>query len=316
MSKIIIGISSCLLGEKVRYDGQHKYDHFLAETLGEFMEYIPVCPEVGCGLTVPRDAMRLVGDPENPRLVTIKTKTDLTDQMKVWGNIKLEELAEKNLCGFIFKSNSPSSGMERIKIYPVSGGTAQKNGTGIFAAMFMKRFPYLPVEDDGRLHDPEIRENFIERVFAYKRWLDMCENEKTVHGLMQFHTEHKLMLMAHSPEHYRLAGKTAAAADKNSLNNTFPEYHKIFMTGLKKTATSKKNFNVLQHILGYFKNQLTSEEKKETIDIMEKYKNELIPLIVPVTLLNHYINKYKQEYLRNQYYLHPHPYELKLRNHA
>jgi uncharacterized protein YbgA (DUF1722 family)/uncharacterized protein YbbK (DUF523 family) len=316
MSNITIGISSCLLGNKVRYDGQHKYDPFLAVTLGEFMEYIPVCPEVECGLPVPRDAMRLVGDSSNPRLVTIKTKIDLTEQMKKWGERKLNELLSEDLCGFIFKANSPSSGMERIKIYPPAGGVAQKNGVGIFADMFMKKFPYLPVEDDGRLHDPVIRENFIERVFAYKRWIDMLDTESTVHGLIQFHSRHKLMLMAHSPEHYRTAGKIAASADKNNLSIKQSEYLKNMMEGLKKTATTSRNFNVLQHILGYFKKELTSDEKKETLEIMKNYKNELIPLIVPVTLLNHYISKYSQKYLKEQYYLHPHPFELKLRNHA
>jgi uncharacterized protein YbgA (DUF1722 family)/uncharacterized protein YbbK (DUF523 family) len=316
MSKITIGISSCLLGNKVRYDGQHKYDHFLTKTLGEFLEYIPVCPEVECGLPVPRDAMRLIGDPENPRLVTIKDKIDLTDKMKAWGEVKINELSKKNLCGFIFKANSPSSGMERIKIYPASGGVANKSGVGIFADMFMKKFPYLPAEDDGRLHDPELRENFIERIFTYKRWLEMIENENTVHGLMQFHTKHKLMLMAHSPEHYRLAGKMTASADKKNLTDLQSEYLRILMTALKKSATVNKNYNVLLHIFGYFKQELSADEKKETLSIMENYKKELIPLIVPVTLLNHYINKYSQEYLKEQYYLHPHPFELKLRNHA
>jgi len=171
----------------------------------------------------------------------------------------------------------------------------------------MKRFPQLPMEDDGRLHDPEIRENFIERVFVYKRWLDMIENENTVHGLIQFHSKHKLMLMAHSPEHYRFAGQIAASSDKNNLKSRQVNYLNNLMEGLKKSATLKKNFNVLQHILGYFKTELTTDEKKETIEIMENYKNGLIPLIVPVTLLNHFINKYNQEYLKEQYYLHPHP---------
>jgi len=316
MSEITIGISSCLLGNKVRYDGQHKLDHFLAETLGAFVKFIPVCPEVECGLSVPRDAMRLVGNPENPELVTIKTKINFTEKMKTWGEIKLNELDSKNLCGFIFKAKSPSSGMERIKVYPEKGGVASKNGVGIFAAMFMKKFPLIPVEDDGRLHDPEIRENFIERVFIYKRWLEMIEKENTVHGLIQFHTKHKLMLMAHSPEHYRETGKLTASADKSNLKKLLPDYLKLLMDGLRKSATTKKNFNVLLHILGYFKNDLTPLEKKEILEIMENYRNELVPLIVPVTLLNHYIGKYNQAYLKEQYYLHPHPVELKLRNHA
>ncbi len=316
MSEITIGISSCLLGNKVRYDGQHKLDHFLAETLGAFVKFVPLCPEVECGLSVPRDAMRLVGDPENPELVTIKTKINYTEKMKKWGELRINELDSQNLCGFIFKSKSPSSGMERIKVYPEKGGVASKNGIGIFAAMFMMRFPLIPVEDDGRLHDPEIRENFIERIFIYNRWLEMIQNENTVHGLMQFHTKHKLMLMAHSLEHYREAGKLTASAEKNNLKKILPDYFKLLMDGMRKIATTKKNFNVLQHIFGYFKNEMSSEEKKELMEIMENYKKELVPLIVPVTLLNHYIGKFNQVYLREQYYLHPHPIELKLRNHA
>ncbi len=316
MSKITIGISSCLLGNKVRYDGQHKYDHFLAETLGTYLIFIPVCPEVECGLPVPRDAMRLVGNPENPELVTIKTKVNFTEKMKAWGEVRLNELESEKLCGFIFKSKSPSSGMERIKVYPEQGGAAGKNGVGIFAAMFMKKFPYLPVEDDGRLHDPEIRENFIERVFTYNRWNEMIENENSVNGLLQFHAKHKLMLMAHSPEHYRSTGKLAASADKINLKKIQSDYLILLMDGLKKNATPKKNYNVLQHILGYFKKELTHDEKNEALEVLDNYKKELVPLIVPVTLLNHYVSRYNKEYLKDQYYLHPHPLELKLRNHA
>ncbi len=316
MDKIRVGISSCLLGEKVRYDGQHKFDHFLAVTLGEFIVYVPVCPEVECGLTVPREAMRLVGDADDPRLVAIKTKIDLTEQMMLWGERKLIALADEKLCGFIFKAKSPSSGMERIKVYPVSGGTPQRNGRGIFAAMFMKRFPFLPVEDDGRLHDPEIRENFIERLFVYWRWSGFIKDDCTVNGLMQFHARHKLMLMAHSPEHYRGAGKIAASATKSNLKDILPVYQKNLMDGLKKISTVKKNYNVLLHILGYFKKNLTHDEKIETIKVLDDYKSGFIPLIVPVTLLNHFIGRFDQQYLKEQYYLHPHPVELKLRNHA
>lgn len=316
MEKILLGISSCLLGNKVRYDGQHKYDHFLAATLGEFVEYTPVCPEVECGLPVPREAMRLVGNPENPRLVTIKEKADHTDRMKSWGEKRLEKLAELPMCGFIFKSRSPSSGMERVKVYHEKGGTPAKTGVGIFAHMFMKRFPFLPVEEDGRLQDPALRENFIERIFVYKRWMEMLKKDNTSAGLINFHTRHKLILMAHSPEHYRLCGKITGSLTKTNLKETQARYLEAMTEGLKRIATQKKNYNVLQHILGYFKNNLTHEEKMETLEIMENYKKGLIPLIVPVTLLNHYINKYKEPYLKEQFYLNPHPIELKLRNHA
>ncbi len=316
MKKIPIGISSCLLGNKVRYDGQHKHDPYLSETLGEFFEYTPVCPEVQCGLSIPREAMRLVGTAENPRLVTIKSGIDYTDQMKKWGEEILTFLADKKLCGFIFKAKSPSSGMERIKIYPEQGGTPQKNGRGIFAAMYMERFPFIPVEDEGRLHDPLLRENFIERVFAYRRWQELTESDFSVHRLMQFHAEHKLLLMAHSNVHYRECGKIAASAVKTNLREVSDRYFNSFMEGMKKPATISKNCNVLQHILGYFKKNLTAEEKAESLELIEHYRKGLIPLIVPVTLMNHYVRKYDEQYLKEQYFLHPHPIELKLRNHA
>lgn len=316
MEKIRIGISSCLLGKKVRYDGQHKYDAYIVETLGRFMDFVPVCPEVECGLTIPREAMRLTGDSHNPRLVTIKTGIDYTEKMKEWGSIKLNDLAGHDLCGFIFKSKSPSSGMERVKIYTSAGGTPSKNGTGIFAGMFMERFPRIPVEEEGRLYNPAIRENFIERIFVYNRWLEMLKNSNSVNGLIQFHTRHKLILMAHSPVHYRAGGRITAAASMKNLKAAQDQYLENLMSGLKMAATVKKNFNVLQHILGYFKKKLLPREKSELLDIMENYKNSYIPLIVPVTLLNHYISRFEQQYLKEQYYLNPHPLELKLRNHA
>jgi len=316
MKKIPIGISSCLLGNKVRYDGQHKHDPYLSDTLGEFFEYTPVCPEVQCGLSIPREAMRLVGTAENPRLVTIKSGIDYTEQMKKWGEEILTFLGDKKLCGFIFKAKSPSSGMERIKIYPEQGGTPQKNGRGIFAAMYMERFPFIPVEDEGRLHDPLLRENFIERVFAYRRWQELTESDFSVHRLMQFHAAHKLLLMAHSNVHYKECGKIAASATKTNLREVSGRYFNSFMEGMKKPATISKNCNVLQHILGYFKKNLTAEEKAESLELIEHYRKGLIPLIVPVTLMNHYVRNYDEQYLKEQYFLHPHPMELKLRNHA
>lgn len=316
MEKIKIGISSCLLGNKVRFDGQHKYDPFIVETLGRFMDFTPVCPEVECGLPIPRDAMRLVGDPESPGLVTIKSGIDHTHKMQQWAAGRLKALETAGLCGFIFKSRSPSSGMERVKVYQAAGGTPVKTGVGIFARMFMEHFPEIPVEEEGRLYDPALRENFIERIFVYHRWKEMLKNDDTVSGLIRFHTQHKLILMAHSPVHYRETGKITASATKENLAAVQQSYLKSMMAGLKMTATVKKNFNVLQHILGYFKKDLASSEKSGMLEVMENYKNGLIPLIVPVTLLNHYVAKSGQQYLKEQFYLHPHPLELKLRNHS
>lgn len=313
--KIKLGISRCLLGENVRYDGGHKLDHYLANTLGKYVEWLPVCPEVEYGLPVPREAMRLVGEPASPRLVTVKTKVDHTEGMLHWAWRKLKELEKDDLCGFIFKSRSPSSGIKGVRVY-TSSGMPGKSGAGIFGGAFIEHFPLLPVEDDGRLHDPDLRENFIERVFVYRRWLDFIAGDSSLKGLVAFHTDHKLLLMAHGPEHYRRLGKLVAEGEKYKRVELLNEYIRHMMGGLKLLATSKKNTNVLMHIMGYFKNNLDREEKQELLGIITNYHQGLIPIIVPVTLLGHYVIKFDEPYLKRQYYLNPHPLELMLRNHV
>lgn len=313
--KIRIGISRCLLGENVRYDGGHKLDHYLKETLGMYVDWVGVCPEVEYGLPVPREAMRLVGDPASPNLLTIRTKTDHTTGMKQWADKRLKELEKENLCGFIFKSRSPSSGIRGVKVYGETGVTS-KSGAGIFGGSFLKHFPIIPAEDDGRLQDPKLRENFIERIFVYRRWLDFIADDRSLKGLVSFHTDHKLLLMAHSTEHYRELGKLVAEGKKYRRAELLNEYIVQMMDGLKLLATAKKNTNVLMHIMGYFRKDLSGEEKKELIGIINNYHQGIIPLIVPVTLLNHYVRKYDDPYLKRQYYLNPHPLELMLRNHV
>jgi uncharacterized protein YbgA (DUF1722 family)/uncharacterized protein YbbK (DUF523 family) len=313
--KIPIGISTCLLGEKVRYDGGHKHDRFITQTLGRFFRFVPVCPEVECGLPVPRESMRLEGDPAHPRLITHKTKTDHTERMRGWGKGRLEELASADLCGYIFKSKSPSSGMERIKIYG-EGGSIYPKGRGIWAAMFMDRFPLLPVEDEGRLHDPRLRENFIERVFVMKRWRAAEAGRRTRGGLVDFHTRHKLLILSHDVEAYRRLGRLVGRAPDLSLDELFARYLELLSEALKKQATERKHANVLQHLLGYFKKQLSGDEKQEVLDLIDRYKEGLLPLVVPVTLINHYVRKYGEPYLERQVYLNPHPVELKLRTHV
>ncbi|MCX7913114.1 MAG: DUF523 and DUF1722 domain-containing protein [Thermodesulfovibrionales bacterium] len=315
MEPIKIGISSCLLGAKVRYDGGHKLDHYIRDTLGKFVTFISVCPEVEMGLQIPREPMRLVGDPNSPRLVTVNTKKDYTNQMLKWASEKVEELKEEKLCGFIFKSRSPSSGMRGVKVYTGSG-MPPKTGVGLFAKYFMEQFPLLPVEDEGRLQNPELRENFIERVFVYKRWQDLTEDNWSSKNLISFHTDHKLLILAHSPKHYTQLGKIVSEAGKKDKEELKKEYLFTLMSALKLIATVKKNTNVLYHILGYLKKFLTTDEKKELIDIISNYYKKLIPLIVPITIINHYVRKYNESYLKRQYYLNPHPLELMLRNHV
>ncbi len=314
-TSIKLGISSCLLGEKVRWNGEHKLDRFLTDTLGKFVQYVPVCPEVECGLPTPREPLRLVGNPESPRLVTSQTSQDYTDRMAHWARARVADLEKEGLCGYIFKSKSPSSGMERIKVYDKNGVPAKK-GVGIFARVFMEHFPLLPVEDEGRLHDPRLRENFIERIFVFKRWRETLADGRNRGNLVEFHTKHKMLILSHSPQHHRMMGKLVAQAKNLPEEELYEAYQKFLMEALRLKTTVKKNTNVLMHIVGYFKTQLSGDEKKELLEVIDHFHKEFVPLIVPITLINHYVRKYDQPYLRAQYYLHPHPLELQLRNHV
>lgn len=313
--KIKLGISTCLLGEKVRYDGGHKRDRYLVEVVGPFVQWVPVCPEVECGLPIPRESMRLVGSVQEPRLMTHRSHIDHTERMLQWTQKRLDLLEKERICGFIFKSKSPSSGMRDIKVYNEAGMPIGKTA-GLFAAALMRRFPNLPVEDEGRLNDAAIRENFLERVFVVHRWYKFLDTNPSRQGLVEFHTDHKLLIMAHSEKHLRELGKLVASPQSLPQDELFRVYFEKLMQALKLHATVKKNVNVLQHILGYFKKQLDSEEKQQVLKVIEEYHRGLIPLIVPITLLTFLVRKYKEPYLARQHYLSPNPAELMLRNHV
>ena len=313
-STIKLGVSTCLLGENVRYDGGHQLDRFITDTLGRYVTFVPVCPEVECGMSIPREALRLVGEVDHPRLMTRQTGIDYTDQMVEWARKRVRDLEKEDLCGFIFKSKSPSSGMERVKVFNESGMPA-KQGVGIFARVFMDHFPLLAVEEDGRLHDPKLRETFIETIFVYRRLRELLAREPSRGALVDFHTRHKLLILSHSPDLYQRMGRLVARAPE-PLDKLYQDYRKLLVEALREKTTRKKNINVLQHMMGYFKNDLTADEKQEILEILDHYRNDSVPLIVPITLMNHYVRKYDQPYLKEQYYLNPHPIELKLRNHA
>ena len=313
--RIKLGISSCLMGKNVRYDGGHKLDRFLTDTLGQYVKYVPVCPEAECGLGVPRESMRLVGDPDSPRLLTRHTRVDHTNRMVRWAEKRVKELEKENLCGFIFKSNSPSSGMERVKVYDEKD-TPTKKGVGVFARVFMEHFPLLPVEEDGRLHDPMLRENFIERIFVMKRWREIVEEKWNVGHLVQFHSRNKLLILSHSEKHYRIMGRMIARGKEIPIKKLYRDYETLLMEALKLKSTIRKNTNVLEHMMGYFKKQLSADEKQELLEIIQQYRAGHVPLVVPVTLVNHYVRKYRQPYLTQQTFLNPHPVDLRLRNHS
>jgi uncharacterized protein YbgA (DUF1722 family)/uncharacterized protein YbbK (DUF523 family) len=312
---IRVGISSCLLGEAVRFDGGHKRDSFLTDTFGRFVEWIPVCPEVECGLGTPRESMRLVRLGENIRLLTVKTGVDLTAQMETYVRKRIPALVPEELSGYVLKKDSPSCGLERVKVYD-RHGVSTKSGRGIYAVALVERFPHLPVEEEGRLSDARLRENFVERVFAYWRLRGLFAGAWNVGALVRFHTAHKLILMAHSPEGYRQLGRLTAGARALPRKELVQRYTEGFMRALTVVATPRRQTNVLQHMAGYFKNLLDGESKKELLGAIEDYRRELVPLVVPLTLLRHHVRVHDVEYLAGQLYLEPHPKELMLRNHV
>jgi uncharacterized protein YbgA (DUF1722 family)/uncharacterized protein YbbK (DUF523 family) len=314
---IRIGVSSCLLGAKVRFDGGHKRSDFLVDTLGSFVEFVPVCPEVEIGLGVPRETLRLVrdGTAHAIRLVANQTAIDHTKAMNSYAERRVAALGREGLSGYILKKDSPSCGMERVRVY-ASSGMLTRDGLGLFAAALMRRYPSLPVEEEGRLNDPHLRENFVERVFAYRRLRSFFSSRWTLGGLVRFHTTHKLTLMAHSPKAYRELGRFVANAKRMARDNVPERYESAFMEALKKLATTARHANVLQHMLGYLRPHLDQDSREELVTLIEDYRRGLVPLIVPIALFRHYVRKFDVAYLRGQVYLEPHPKELMLRNHV
>ena len=310
-----LGISSCLLGQQVRFDGGHKRDAFLVDTLGPLVEWVPVCPEVELGLGTPRETLRLVRKDDLVRMVQPKSGRDITDEMRAWARTRVEALADERLAGHVLKKASPSCGMERVRIYAESG-TAEKGGRGLFADALIARFPLLPVEEEGRLFDPRLRENFVERIFAYARLRAFFERRWTVGGLIEFHTAHKLTLLSHSPELYYGMGRLVAGAASMGRAELETQYRSRFMEALARMATTRKHVNVLTHMLGHFKQRLDADDRAELLAGIEDYRLGLVPLVVPITLFRHHVRRHKVEYLAGQVYLDPHPRELMLRNHV
>ncbi|MDH3691379.1 MAG: DUF523 and DUF1722 domain-containing protein, partial [Gammaproteobacteria bacterium] len=303
-----------LLGQNVRYDGEHKRDSFITNALTHYFEFVPVCPEVSIGLGVPRPPIQLRGKLEAARVVSVKDpELDVTDKLREYGTQMAKELSD--ISGYIFKSKSPSCGMERVKLYPSTGnGAPNKKGVGQYADAFMKANPLLPAEEEGRLHDPVLRENFLERVFTYKRWQDLTKKGISAHRLVEFHTHHKYGILAHGNKYYTELGKLVAEAGKKPITQAAEEYIAKLMATLKRRATRKGHTNVLQHLQGYLKDRLDVQDKSELSEVIDSYRLGQVPLIVPITLLKHHFRKNPDPYISKQFYLNPHPPELMLRN--
>jgi uncharacterized protein YbgA (DUF1722 family)/uncharacterized protein YbbK (DUF523 family) len=312
---IRVGISSCLLGQKVRYDGGHKLDTLITETFGKYCEWVPVCPEMEIGLGAPRKTLHLVGSAKRPRLLGTESGTDYTDTMTQWARKKLEELARLNLHGYILKQGSPSCGMERVRVYR-EGETARRTGMGIYAGLLLGRFGLLPVEEERRLHDMSIRQDFVERAFAYRRWQEFVKAKPQTGDLVSFHTRHKLTLLSHSDAHYRRLGRLVAGAGKRKMNSVLDEYGCLLMEALRVRATARKHANVLFHILGFLKNEIDADDRTELTSAINDYRKQLIPLVVPITLFLHHLRRHPVQWLFEQTYLNPYPAELMLRNHV
>ena len=321
--RIRIGISQCLLGAQVRWDGGHKRDGFLVETFGRYVDWVPVCPEVESGLPMPRETLRLVRSPKGGvtvngvlvRLIFPRSGGDWTDEMAGWAATRIRQLESERLDGYILKRDSPSCGMARVKVYGDTGPSV-RTGRGIFAEALLSRFPDLPVEEEGRLNDPRLRENFVERVFAYHRLNALFEARWTVGGLVRFHTAHKLTLLAHQPAAYQALGRLVAGAKALPREALKTRYRREFMAALAIVATPAKHANVLQHMLGHLRGAIDAAARDEILGLIDEHRRGVVPLVVPLTLLRHYVRRLEVDYLQGQTYLEPHPRELALRNHV
>ncbi len=313
MSKIKIGISSCLLGEEVRYNGGHKLSRLCVNTLADFFDYKPVCPEVGIGLGVPRKPIHLIGDAEAPRAVDAANESiDVTDKLKQFAEQLIPSLTD--ICGYIFIKGSPSCGLFKVKVYRKGNPNPEYEGRGIYAQALTQAMPLLPVEEAGRLTDPVLRENFIARVFAYHRWQKLLQQGLSASSILEFHASYKYSLMAHAPQTYITLGQFLADAGKYAPDELGEKYFAQLMQALAKKATRKSNTNVLTHLQGYLKKQLQSREKEKLIEVIEQYRTGIVPLIVPVTLLQHHFNVHPNDYISKQAFFDPYPQELSLRN--
>jgi uncharacterized protein YbgA (DUF1722 family)/uncharacterized protein YbbK (DUF523 family) len=308
-----IAISACLMGAEVRYNGGHKESRLCSRTLTEYFQFVPVCPEVAIGLGIPREPIRLVGDPDSPQAVgTVNREIDVTAPLAAYGEQMAGEL--NDISGYIFMQQSPSCGLERVKVYHANGAPVNGGGRGIYARAFCARHPDLPVEEAGRLNDPVLRENFISRVFAYSDWQQLLKQGLSRRALTEFHSRYKYLLMAHNPVQYKALGAMLGNMGNHDPAELGTRYFSQLMVALSTCATRRTHSNVLQHISGYLKRVISAEDKQEMQHVIGQYRHGIVPLVVPLTLLKHHFRQHPDPYIAQQVYLQPHPENLSLRN--
>ncbi|CAI0813051.1 YbgA family protein [Serratia entomophila] len=311
--KIPIGVSACLLGEPVRFDGGHKRLAFAVEQLAPYVRFEAICPEMAIGLPVPRPALRLVKQPQRTAMrYSNDPNVDVTDKMQQFAERRVAQLQQ--LCGYIVCAKSPSCGMERVRVYSENGKDSRKSGAGLFTAELRRQMPWLPVEEDGRLNDAALRENFVERVYALYELNMLWRKGLTRGGLIAFHSRYKLSLLAHSQPEYRELGRFVANIDKwESLEAFAVEYRSRLMQLLTHKATRRNHTNVLMHVQGYFRRQLSAAQRQELAQLIDRYRQGMQPLLAPIALLKHYMAEYPDGYLAEQRYFEPYPEALRLR---
>ena len=308
-----IAISACLLGAEVRFNGGHKESRLCSQALSEHFEFVPLCPEVAIGLGIPRQPIRLIGDPAQPLAVgSVDSALDVTRPLHDYGVAMAA--SHTDICGYIFMQKSPSCGLERVKVYQDGGRPAELSGRGIYAHAFCAAHPDLPVEEDGRLNDPVLRENFMTRVYAYSAWQALLKQGITRRTLTEFHARYKYQLMAHHPVQYKTLGHLLGNLGKQDPREIAPQYFSELMKALKKCATRRTHTNVLQHLSGYLKKSISPADKREMQHLIGQYLQGIVPLVVPLTLLKHHFRLHPDPYISRQVYLQPHPENLSLRN--
>ncbi|WOE78591.1 DUF523 and DUF1722 domain-containing protein [Pseudomonas protegens] len=308
-----IAISACLMGVEVRYNGGHKESRLCSRVLSEYFDFVPLCPEVAIGMGTPREPIRLVGDPEQPRAVgTVDASLDVTLPLAEYGERMAAQVDD--ICGYIFMQNSPSCGLERVKVYQANGIPHRNGGRGIYAQAFCAQHPNLPVEEAGRLNDPVLRENFLTRVYVYRDWQALLKQGLTRRALTDFHSRCKYLLMAHHPVQYKTLGNLLGSMGKGDPTLIGPRYFSELMAALSKCATRGTHSNVLQHLSGYLKQSISAEDKQEVQHVIGQYRHGIVPLVVPLTLLKHHFRQHPDPYIAQQLYLQPHPENLSLRN--
>lgn len=308
-----IAISACLTGAEVRYNGGHKASRLCSQILTDYFDFVPVCPEMAIGLGVPREPIRLVGNPDQPDAVgTVDRELNVTRSLADFGQQMAVSLDD--ICGYIFMQKSPSCGLERVKVYRANGSLQDSGGRGIYAQAFCALHPDLPVEEDGRLNDPVLRENFLTRVFAYSAWQQLRKEGLSRRGLTNFHARYKYLLMAHNPVQYKKLGALLGNMGRSAPHELGPYYFSELMAALKKCATRRTHTNVLQHLSGYLKQAISAEDKQEVQQVIGQYRHGIVPLVVPLTLLKHHFRHHPDPYIAQQVYLQPHPENLSLRN--